>query len=83
VWRYRGCCQACAYIFAPADSRLAVTHNNRFEGGGGGNRPSGCFLAHGCFDVDAEQLYTICIERIPQLIETVHQMIKDIKDGTA
>jgi len=40
-------------------------------------------LAHGYFDVDTEQLYTICRERIPQLIETVRQMIKDIKDGTA
>ena len=40
-------------------------------------------LAHGYFDVDTEQLYTICKERIPVLIETVRQMIKDIEHGAA
>ena len=36
-------------------------------------------LAHGYFDVDTEQLYTICVERIPPLIETIKIMIKDIE----
>jgi uncharacterized protein with HEPN domain len=40
-------------------------------------------LAHGYFDVDTEQLYTICKERIPVLIETIRQMIKDIEHGAA
>lgn len=40
-------------------------------------------LAHGYFDVDAEQLYTICIERIPPLIETIREMIEDIEQGAA
>ena len=40
-------------------------------------------LAHGYFDVDTEQLYTICVERIPALIETVKTMIQDIEHGAA
>lgn len=40
-------------------------------------------LAHGYFDVDTEQLYTICMERIPTLIETVKAMIKDMEHGAA
>lgn len=40
-------------------------------------------LAHDYFDVDAEQLYTICKERIPTLIDTVRRMIQDIQDGAA
>lgn len=40
-------------------------------------------LAHGYFDVDTEQLYTICTERIPPLIETIRQMIGDIEHGAA
>ena len=40
-------------------------------------------LAHGYFDVDTEQLYTICVERIPELIETVRAMKQDVEDGTA
>ncbi len=40
-------------------------------------------LAHGYFDVDTEQLYTICMERIPPLIETVRKMIADIEHGAA
>ena len=40
-------------------------------------------LAHGYFDVDTEQLYAICVKRIPGLIETVKTMIKDIEDGVA
>lgn len=35
-------------------------------------------LAHGYFDVDAEQLFTICEERIPNLIQTLRKMIQDI-----
>ncbi len=38
-------------------------------------------LAHGYFDVDTEQLYTICMERIPPLIETIRKMIEDIEHG--
>ena len=38
-------------------------------------------LAHGYFDVDAEQLYTVCVERIPTLIETVKTMIRDLEQG--
>ncbi len=40
-------------------------------------------LAHGYFDVDTEQLYTICMERIPPLIETLKTMIEDLEDGVA
>lgn len=35
-------------------------------------------LAHGYFDVDTEQLYTICKERIPVLIETIRKMIQEL-----
>jgi uncharacterized protein with HEPN domain len=38
-------------------------------------------LAHGYFDVDIEQLYVICAERIPELIETIKIIIKDIKSS--
>jgi len=40
-------------------------------------------LAHGYFDVDAEQLYAICRERIPALIETLKTMIEDLERGDA
>jgi len=40
-------------------------------------------LAHGYFDVDAEQLYTICVNRIPGLIATLRTMIQDLEDGAA
>ena len=40
-------------------------------------------LAHGYFDVDTEQLYTICTKRIPALIETLKTMIEDIENGAA
>jgi len=40
-------------------------------------------LAHGYFDVDAEQLYAICAERIPELIATLKTMIQDVEDGAA
>ena len=40
-------------------------------------------LAHGYFDVDTEQLFTVCMERIPSLIETMKTMIEDIEHGAA
>jgi len=40
-------------------------------------------LAHGYFQVIAEQLYDICEKDIPALIETVKAMIKDAKEGIA
>jgi len=40
-------------------------------------------LAHGYFDVDTEQLFTICAERIPALIETLKTMIEDLEHGVA
>ena len=36
-------------------------------------------LAHGYFQVDPEQLYKICKHSIPQLIETLRQMIQDLE----
>lgn len=36
-------------------------------------------LAHGYFDVDVEQLFTICMERIPPLISVLRQMIQDLR----
>lgn len=40
-------------------------------------------LAHGYFQVNAEQLFDICRNDIPALIETVKTMIKDIERGDA
>ena len=40
-------------------------------------------LAHGYFQVNAEQLFAICRDDIPQLIETVRRMIQDICNGIA
>ncbi len=40
-------------------------------------------LAHGYFQVNTEQLFGICREDIPQLIETVRQIIQDVKNGPA
>lgn len=40
-------------------------------------------LAHGYFDIDAEQLFTVCKERVPELIITLSQMIKDLQQGLA
>jgi len=37
-------------------------------------------LAHGYFQIDPEQLYTICQENIPPLIETVQEMIQNLED---
>ncbi|MFO1430077.1 MAG: HepT-like ribonuclease domain-containing protein [Candidatus Competibacteraceae bacterium] len=38
-------------------------------------------LAHGYFDVDAAQLYTICKDRVPVLIESLRQVIADLQHG--
>lgn len=35
-------------------------------------------LAHAYFQVNAEQLFGICRDDIPKLIETVHKMIKEL-----
>lgn len=37
-------------------------------------------LAHGYFQVNAEQLYDICQNDIPALIETVRTMIADVEN---
>jgi uncharacterized protein with HEPN domain len=40
-------------------------------------------IAHGYFDIDAEQVFNICEKDIPGLIRTVRVMIKDLQDGAA
>ena len=40
-------------------------------------------MAHGYFDVDTEELFNICRDDVPSLIETLRTMIKDIERGTA
>ena len=40
-------------------------------------------LAHGYFQVNAEQLFDICEKDIPALIATIKTMIEDIGHGTA
>ena len=39
-------------------------------------------IAHGYFDIDAEQVFNICKKDILELIRTVRVMIKDLQDGT-
>ncbi len=39
-------------------------------------------LAHGYFQVDPEQLFAICEENIPPMIETVKTMIRDLEAST-
>ena len=39
------------------------------------------FMAHGYFHVNVEQLFSICQDDIPVLIETVKEMIKDLMNG--
>jgi hypothetical protein len=39
--------------------------------------------AHGSFQVNAEQLFDICENDIPAMIETVGNMIEDIERGPA
>jgi len=41
------------------------------------------FLAHGYFQVNADQLFSICRDDIPGLIETVRTMIQDAKNAAA
>jgi uncharacterized protein with HEPN domain len=36
-------------------------------------------IAHGYFDIDAEEVFSICLDDIPTLIETVRKMIKELK----
>ncbi|MGD1865663.1 MAG: DUF86 domain-containing protein [Phormidesmis sp.] len=40
-------------------------------------------LAHTYLQTDPEQLYRICKENIPALIETLKQMIRDLEDTRA
>lgn len=40
-------------------------------------------LAHGYFDVDPEQIFSICRDNIPSLIATVRRMIEDMNHGPA
>ncbi len=40
-------------------------------------------IAHGYFDVDAEEVFDICKNDIPVLINTVRTMLKDLADDTA
>lgn len=40
-------------------------------------------IAHGYFDVDAEEVFAICQNDIPVLIETVRAMLKDLADDSA
>jgi uncharacterized protein with HEPN domain len=40
-------------------------------------------LAHGYFQVNAEQLFAICRDDIPTLIDTVRKMIEDTQRGAA
>lgn len=36
-------------------------------------------IAHGYFDVDAEQIFNICRDDLPVLIETLRRMIADLE----
>ncbi|HNT34762.1 MAG TPA: DUF86 domain-containing protein [bacterium] len=36
-------------------------------------------IAHGYFDVDTEQVFSICKKDIPELIEVVRMMIRDLQ----
>lgn len=38
-------------------------------------------MAHGYFDVDTEELFNICGDDVPRLIETLRAMIQDLKHG--
>ena len=40
-------------------------------------------IAHGYFDVDAEEVFAICQNDIPVLIDTVQAMIKDLANDSA
>lgn len=34
-------------------------------------------IAHGYFEIDAEEVFAICRDDVPKLIATVHKMIRD------
>ncbi|MEA3508032.1 MAG: HepT-like ribonuclease domain-containing protein [Synergistota bacterium] len=36
-------------------------------------------LAHAYFDVDAEQVFSVCKERVPVLIEQIKEIIDDLE----
>lgn len=36
-------------------------------------------IAHGYFDIDVEQVFSICRQDIPALLETVRKMIKELR----
>ena len=38
-------------------------------------------IAHGYFDIDADQIFSICQSDIPELIENVRMMTKDLLHG--
>jgi uncharacterized protein with HEPN domain len=38
-------------------------------------------IAHGYFDIDEEEIHSICVEDIPSLIETVHRMLDDLRQA--
>ncbi|NEQ96378.1 MAG: DUF86 domain-containing protein [Cyanothece sp. SIO2G6] len=38
-------------------------------------------LAHGYFQVDPEQLFSICQDNIPQFLQALHQIIQDLEDS--
>ena len=40
-------------------------------------------MAHGYFDVDTEELFNICRDDVPRLIEALRTMIQDLKHGSA
>ena len=40
-------------------------------------------IAHGYFDVDAEEVFAICRDDIPVLIDTVRTMLNDLADDPA
>lgn len=39
-------------------------------------------IAHGYFDIDSEQVFNICKEDIPDLIEAVRVMVADVEGDT-
>jgi uncharacterized protein with HEPN domain len=38
-------------------------------------------VAHGYFDVDADQVFAICQQDVPDLLQTVRRMIDDLSDS--
>lgn len=40
-------------------------------------------IAHGYFDVDAEEVFSICQNDIPVLMDTVRTMLKDLSDDAS